>query len=310
MVHDYWLYRPDASPVKAALPGTRTVLTWFSQYEQPDGLLRKLPWWSFIDWFPPVSCRPTMSTGNPAPPRSNIWGLDGRGRAGAGDGRQGPRHTRGPAGAACARGLYEKCWDAGRKLLADNPDHTAFSQQTNTLGVLFDVIPRGEQQGVLRQLMDIAPGRRRRNSERLVLLSLLSSACAGTRGDGGRISRHPEAMARSTATPFSTWPETPGKTRSDSHAWSAHPIYDLLTAGGRDRAGIAGVRHGTDCSAPGGSTRGVGGVSSSAGMIKVHSSAAAWGDGSVTLPRGCGRLPLAGEEQPLQGGVNRIGGRD
>ena len=28
---------------------------------------------------------------------------------------------------------------------------------------------------------------------------------------------------------FSTWPETPGKTRSDSHAWSAHPIYDLLT---------------------------------------------------------------------------------
>ena len=28
---------------------------------------------------------------------------------------------------------------------------------------------------------------------------------------------------------FSTWPETPGNTRSDSHAWSAHPIYDLLT---------------------------------------------------------------------------------
>jgi alpha-L-rhamnosidase len=28
---------------------------------------------------------------------------------------------------------------------------------------------------------------------------------------------------------FSTWPEIPGNTRSDSHAWSAHPIYDLLT---------------------------------------------------------------------------------
>jgi hypothetical protein len=28
---------------------------------------------------------------------------------------------------------------------------------------------------------------------------------------------------------FTTWPETPGDTRSDSHAWSAHPIYDLLT---------------------------------------------------------------------------------
>jgi alpha-L-rhamnosidase len=28
---------------------------------------------------------------------------------------------------------------------------------------------------------------------------------------------------------FSTWPEQPGDTRSDSHAWTAHPIYDLLT---------------------------------------------------------------------------------
>jgi hypothetical protein len=28
---------------------------------------------------------------------------------------------------------------------------------------------------------------------------------------------------------FSTWPEVPGYTRSDCHAWSAHPIYDLLS---------------------------------------------------------------------------------
>jgi len=28
---------------------------------------------------------------------------------------------------------------------------------------------------------------------------------------------------------FSTWPEIPGNTRSDSHAWSAHPMFDFLT---------------------------------------------------------------------------------
>jgi len=28
---------------------------------------------------------------------------------------------------------------------------------------------------------------------------------------------------------FTTWPEQPGDTRSDSHAWTAHPTYDLLT---------------------------------------------------------------------------------
>jgi hypothetical protein len=50
MLHDYWMYRPDESLVKAGLPGTRTVLDWFSGYERPDGLLGKLPWWSFVDW--------------------------------------------------------------------------------------------------------------------------------------------------------------------------------------------------------------------------------------------------------------------
>jgi alpha-L-rhamnosidase len=34
------------------VPGTRTVLDWFAPYEQPDGLLQELPWWSFIDWVP------------------------------------------------------------------------------------------------------------------------------------------------------------------------------------------------------------------------------------------------------------------
>ncbi len=52
MVHDYWLYRPDPEPARAALPGTRTVLAWFAAHEQPDGLLAKLPSWSFVDWVP------------------------------------------------------------------------------------------------------------------------------------------------------------------------------------------------------------------------------------------------------------------
>jgi alpha-L-rhamnosidase len=34
---------------------------------------------------------------------------------------------------------------------------------------------------------------------------------------------------------LSTWAESPEPTRSDSHAWSAHPNYDLLTI-------VAGVR--------------------------------------------------------------------
>ncbi len=52
MLHDWWMYRPDPAPVRASMEGTRAVLGWFAQYERPDGLLEKLPWWSFIDWVP------------------------------------------------------------------------------------------------------------------------------------------------------------------------------------------------------------------------------------------------------------------
>jgi hypothetical protein len=44
------MYRPDPEPVRSSMQGTRDVLTWFGQHVRPDGLLEKLPWWSFIDW--------------------------------------------------------------------------------------------------------------------------------------------------------------------------------------------------------------------------------------------------------------------
>jgi alpha-L-rhamnosidase len=44
-----------------------------------------------------------------------------------------------------------------------------------------------------------------------------------------RVSKLHRPLAQAAPLHFSTWPEVPGNTRSDSHAWSAHPIYDLLT---------------------------------------------------------------------------------
>src|SRR5579863_8003088 len=52
ILHDWWMYRPDAELVRGKLMGERSVLNWFSQYLQPGGLLREVPWWSFVDWVP------------------------------------------------------------------------------------------------------------------------------------------------------------------------------------------------------------------------------------------------------------------
>jgi alpha-L-rhamnosidase len=41
---------------------------------------------------------------------------------------------------------------------------------------------------------------------------------------------------------LTTWAESPEPTRSDSHAWSAHPNFDLLTIVAGIRPGTAGVK--------------------------------------------------------------------
>jgi hypothetical protein len=232
MVHDYWQYRPDPEPAQAALPGTRTVLEWFAQHEQPDGLLQKLPWWSFIDWVSEHQEIPTYD----AQGESCVTTLEYLGALGEsadlemslGDTLLAARYQ---ARAARVRaGLFDKCWNAQRGLVADNPDQKVFSQQANILAVLYDVVPKERQQEVLRRLLAIDPGTTPDGILsasyyfRFYLARALDHA-----GLADEYLSSIDPWRKLLPLHFSTWPEVPGNTRSDSHAWSAHPIYDLLT---------------------------------------------------------------------------------
>ena len=127
-------------------------------------------------------------------------------------------------------GIYDKCWNDSRGLLADNPDQKNFSQQANILAVLYDVIPKDHQQEVLRQMLAIDPG--------TTPDGVLSASyyfrfyLARALDHAGMADEYLDSIdpwRKLLPLHFSTWPEIPGNTRSDSHAWSAHPIYDLLT---------------------------------------------------------------------------------
>lgn len=231
MVHDYWQYRPDSQPAREALPGTRTVLTWFASHEQPDGLLDKLPWWSFIDWVSSGEI-PTYD----AKGESCVTTLEYLGalndaaelEKNLGDPELAARYA---ARASHVRsGLFGQCWSASRGLVADNPDRKNFSQQANILGVLYDVVPKDRQQEVLRRMLAIEPGTTPEGILsasyyfRFYLARALDHA-----GMADEYLRSLDPWRKLLPLHFSTWPETPGNTRSDSHAWSAHPIYDLLT---------------------------------------------------------------------------------
>jgi hypothetical protein len=310
MLHDYWMYRPDASVVKERLPGTRTVLEWFSHYEQPDGLLRKLPWWSFIDWVSSGELPTYDAQGESCTTTLHYLGaLDDAAEMEKAVGNADQAAQEHSRAQHVRSGLYQKCWDTGRNLLADNPAHSAVSQQSNVLAVLFDVIPAAQQQQVLRQLMQIAPGTTPGGILsasyyfRFYLARALDHAGLGDAYLGTL-----QPWRDLLPLHFSTWPEMPGDTRSDSHAWSAHPAYDLLTL----VAGIEPASPGfaTVKIAPhlGGLQQVTAAYPHPQGMIEVQLVRNGAGlMGSVTLPAGLqGSFVWQGKTQALHGGKNQI----
>jgi hypothetical protein len=235
MLHDYWWQQPDTAVLTRNLPRAREVLDWYAAYQQPSGLLKRTPHWSFVDWV-----------GQPAADREVFPSYDAAGESclttlhylgalrqaaeleeAVGDAARAPalRQRADRAG----DGIRARCWDAGRRLFADSPAKDRFSQHANILAALYDVVPREEGAALLARVLSghgiDAPAGLATSSYYFAwyLVRALEHV--------GRADRYPDLLAtwRDLLTlHFTTWPEQRGDSRSDSHAWSAHPTADLL----------------------------------------------------------------------------------
>ena len=242
MVRDFSMYRDDPTFVRSHLGGTRTVLDWFMARQRPDGLVGRLPWWPFVDW--------TKDFHDGVPPQDADGGsasitlqlIEALRDAADLETRFGE-----PARAAmystrankAAEAVLRLCWDEKTGLLADTPAKTHFSQHANALGIWLDVIPSSRHKDVMEKILatdaDVVAGRAPRMSDasyyfRFYLARALEHAGMA---DEYVATLHP--WRRMLQLGLTTWAETPEPTRSDSHAWSAHPNYDLLRL-------VAGIR--------------------------------------------------------------------
>src|ERR1019366_8098462 len=314
MLHDYWMYRPDPAPVRSSIEGTRSVLDWFAAHERPDGLLEKLPWWSFVDWVSTgeiptydehdESCVTTLEYLGALDDASDLEQHFGDPHV-AGKYRDRASNVR--------AGIFKKCWSAPRGLIADNPDLENFNQQANILAVLYDVVPKEKQQEVLGKMLAIEPGTAPDGilSASYYFRFYLARALehAGMADD---YLKSLDPWRKLLPLHFSTWPEIPGDTRSDSHAWTAHPVYDLLTL-------VAGI----EPASPGFATVRIaphmGTLPSLTatyphpeGTISVKYAREGKGlDATITLPgKLSGSFVFNGKEWPLKPGLNTIQARE
>jgi alpha-L-rhamnosidase len=247
MVHDFWMYRPDEDFVRAQLPGTRTVLGWFLRQQRSDGLLARIEWWPFVDWGKDFQ--------NGEPPQDPDGGssvitlqfIEALRYAAELENAYGDPHLAENYRAAADRAAFaiiKRCWNPQYSLLADTPAQKHFSQHANILGVWLDVIPAGRQKRVLTNILSTSEKTDQPNGPvppltaatyyfRFYLARALDHA-----GMGDDYLRLLTPWRDMVALGLSTWAESPEPTRSDSHAWSAHPNYDLLTI-------VSGVRPAT-----------------------------------------------------------------
>jgi hypothetical protein len=234
MVHDYWMHRDDPPYVRALLPGIRGVLAWYERHlDEGAGLLGRMPWWSFVDWARewPLGVPPGVPDGHSTMVTLQlVYALqraaaleDALGLAAEG------AHDRALAETlkAAARA---KAWDASRGLFRDAAEGEAFSQQTNTMAVLVDAVPAAEQRAVMEKVLSDATLVQATYYYTFYVLEAL--------GKAGLADRYVERLSPwkgMLAMGLTTTAETPEPTRSDSHAWAAHPNYGLL-------ATVLGVR--------------------------------------------------------------------
>jgi alpha-L-rhamnosidase len=248
MVHDFWRYRDDPAFVREQLPGTRTVLAWFLERMHPSGLVGRLPWWNFVDWADGFAdgVPPQEGDGQSAPITLQLVAALREAadlEEALGDAPRAVAYRQ--RAQTAVEAVLRLCWDEGRGLVADRPSKDRFSQQTNILAVLADAVPAGKTDTVLDKVLAAGmPSARGERSAKpaaeagapreLTLASYyfrfyLARALEKTdRGNAYLLQLEPWREMLDLG--LSTWAETPDDaSRSDCHAWSAHPDYDLLT---------------------------------------------------------------------------------
>jgi hypothetical protein len=243
MVHDFWMYRADPDFVRAQLSGTRSVLDWFLQRQRADGLLMKISWWPFVDWGIDFTFG--------VPPQGDDGGssvitmqfIEALRYAAEMESALGDTIRAGlyrSAADRASQAVYKLCWNQQYGLLADTPTQSHYSQHANILGVWLDVIPRAQHKDVLAKVLSVSDGYAAAGPVppltkatyyfRFYLARALDHA-----GMGNQYLQLLGPWREMVSLGLTTWAEQPEPTRSDSHAWSAHPNYDFLTI-------VAGIR--------------------------------------------------------------------
>ena len=250
MLHDWLLEQPDPAPIRRHLPRVREVLAWFEKLRTPRGLTGANPHWNFIDWsgqrWDDRVIFPSYGKENGSCLMTVLWlgALRQAADLEAAHGDAGQTKADRDNAATAREAIRKLCWNGERGLFADNPDfdspeHEKYSQHMNALAVLYDVATQEQAPGILERITQ--PGRGIDAPEGMFAMTYYFAWYLVRAFEHAGMAERYHALLWNwrdmLKLNYTTWPESRGKTRSDTHAWSAHPTTDLLGV-------VAGIRPG------------------------------------------------------------------
>ena len=243
MYGDYAMNHADRGWLKARLPGLRKSMAGMEYYENADGLLENIPGWNFMDWvvgWDGDGTAPGCRFGDGVNAELNLyWNLAMRSAAlterALGNELQAKYWEE--KAEKLKRAVVKTFWDEGRGILADTPAKKDFSEHAQALALIGDALPADKAESAFRHLIEDNDLKRC-----TVYFSYYLFETYFKFGRGDLFLKRLDLWRDYVKKGLTTTQEAPdsGKngqheSRSDCHAWGAHPLWFMQT-------GLAGIR--------------------------------------------------------------------
>ena len=233
MVHDYAMLRDDRAFVQRRLAGIRGVLDFYARHVDSTGMVGAVPHWNYLDWSPrwPRGVPPGADNGHSAAiSLLYAYALQHAAALEADVGAPGLGQAYRVRADSVIRATRRRTWDSARQLFRDAPDTNAFSQHTNVLALLTGAVPVADRRALMERVLSDTTLAQASYYFGFYVFEALREA--------GLADRYVPQLApwrAMLALGLTSTPENAEPTRSDTHAWAAHPNYGLL-------ATVLGVR--------------------------------------------------------------------
>ena len=312
MVRDYGMWRDDAAFVRSMLPGVRSMLAEFEALVHEDGLLHHVPGWPFIDWVPEWDSNNAAWLGYEDGVRAgdssliNLFWVRSL-QAGA----QIEEAYGEPQLASYyqdkARKTFnlviERYWDKKRNLLRNTRVDDSVSEHAQILALITGYLDAKKTKGCLATI------KKGGIAKATIYFSFYLLDALYRHGESAEFFQRLAFWRTLPELGFTSTPESGEPSRSDAHAWGAHPAWHTLASIAGVRPASAGFQTVRIAPMPGEMQHFDARVVHPKGTVDVRLRRSKDGQASFTvrLPKGVsGQFVFQGVTQALKSGKTRI----